>query len=71
MITGSHDALSSQKDKSNVACGHPVPEVTSTMGPLELNDCMVTMSFAETADPTIDQAVAEMLIESYMRRCRA
>ena len=71
MITGNHDALSSQKDKSNVACGHPIPEVMSSMEPLELGDCIVTMSFAGTEDPAIDQAVAEMLIESYMRRCRA
>ena len=43
----------------------------SSMGSLELGDCIVTMSFADKTDPTIDQAVAEMLIESYMRRCRA
>ena len=71
MIAKNHDALSSQKDKSNVACGHPIPEVMSSMGILEFGDCTVTMSFAEKEDPAIDQAVAEMLIESYMRRCRA
>ena len=71
MITGSHDALSSQKDKSNVGCDHPIPEVLSGMGSIEINSCMVSMSFAEKEDPAIDQAVAEMLIESFMRRCRA
>lgn len=71
MIAGNHDALSSQKDKRNVGCGHPTPEVMSSMGSLELGDCIVTMSFADKTDPTIDQAVAEMLIESYVRRCRA
>ena len=39
--------------------------------PIEIGDCSVTMSFAEKADPTIGQAVAEMLIEFYMRRCGA
>lgn len=50
---------------------HPAPEVMSTMGPIEINGCVISMSFAEKEDPAIDQAVAEMLIESYMRRCRA
>ena len=71
MITGNHDALLSQKDKNNVACHQLVPEVLSSMGPLEINGCMVSMSFTEKEDPAIDQAVAEMLIESFMRRCRA
>ena len=71
MIARNHDALSSQKDKSNVACGSSIPEVMSTMGSIEINGCEVSMSIAEKEDPAIDQAVAEMLIESYMRRCRA
>ena len=71
MNAENHDALSSQKHKGNVACCHPVPEVMSSMGSVKLGDCIVTMSFADKKDPTIDQAVAEMLIESYLRRCRA
>ena len=71
MIARNHDALSSQKDKSNVSCGTSALEVMSTMGPIEINGCVISMSFAEKEDPAIDQAVAEMLIESYMRRCRA
>ena len=71
MIARNHDALSSQKDKDNVACCASRPEVMSVRGPLEINGCIVTMSFAEEEDPGIDQVVAEMLIDSYMRRCRA
>ena len=71
MITSIHDAVSLQKDKGNVVCCTPEAELMSMMEPIEIGDCSVTMSFAENADPTIGQAVAEMLIESYMRRCGA
>ena len=71
MITSIHDAVSSQKDKGNVVCCTPEAELMSMMEPIEIGDCSITMSFAQKADPTIGQAVAEMLIESYMRRCGA
>ena len=71
MITGNHEVLSLQKDKVNVVCCTPEAELMSMSEPIEIGDCSVTMSFAEKADPTIGQAVAEMLIESYMRRCGA
>lgn len=71
MITSIHDAVSSQKDKGNVVCCTPEAELMSMSEPIEIGDCSVTMSFAEKTDPTIGQVVAEMLIESYMRRCGA
>lgn len=37
--------------------------------PMLINGCRITVSFAETADPTINQDVSEMLIESFLRRC--
>ena len=69
MITSTHDAVSSQKDKSNVTCCYGNREVMSTMQAIQINGCSVTMTFADKTDPTIGQAVAEMLIESFMRRC--
>lgn len=71
MITGNHEVLSLQKDKKNITCYPPISEVMSTVGPIEINGCTVLMSFADDKDPTIDQTVAEMLIESFMRRCTA
>ena len=71
MVTRNHDTVLRQKDHKEAAGCRLVPEAMSAMGPVEINGCMVTMSFAEEKDPAIDQAVAEMLIESYMRRCSA
>ena len=71
MVTRNHDTVLLQKDQKEAACSRPAPEAVSAMGPVEIKGCMVTMSFADEKDPAIDQAVAEMLIDSYMRRCSA
>ncbi len=71
MVAGIHDVLLSQKDKDRTTCYTPKTEVMSTLKPLAINGCIITMSFAEKVDPAIGQSVAEMLIESYMRRCGA
>lgn len=68
MITSTHDAVSSQKDKSNVGCCFPNREVTSTVEPKEINGCKVFMHFAEQENPRVQVSIANLLIEAFLKR---
>lgn len=80
MISGNHDALSSQKDKRNVGCGHPTPEVMSSMGFLELGDCIETAilevvrtyfaTFSKDAEAVWKEQVKRQLRNKHGKRLR-
>ena len=65
------DAVSSQKDKSNVACTASSPEVMSDVDPLEINDCKVFMHFAKDENPQVQINIANLLIEAFLKRREA
>ena len=68
MTTRTQDAISSQKDKSNVTCCGFDTEVTSTVEPKDINGCKVFMHFAEHDNPQVRVSIANLLIEAFLRR---
>ena len=68
MMANVHDAVSSQKDKSNVGCGVPDTEVMSTVEPKDINGCKVFMHFAERENPQVQVSIANLLIEAFLKR---
>ena len=68
MTATAHDALSSQKDKRNVACCVPEAEVMSNMEPMEINGCKVFMHFAKDYKPEVRVDIANLLIETFLKR---
>lgn len=68
MITSTHDAVSSQKNKSNVGCCVPDTELMSTVEPKEIKGCKVFMHFAEQENPQVQVSIANLLIEAFLKR---
>ena len=68
MMANVHDSVSSQKDKSNVGCTAPDPEVMSSMEPKDINGCKVFMHFAAQENPQVQVSIANLLIEAFLKR---
>lgn len=68
MITSTHDAVSSQKDKSNVGCCVPNRELMSSVEPKEINGCKVFLHFTEHENPQVQVSIANLLIEAFLKR---
>lgn len=63
------DALSSQKDKSNVGCCDLEAEVMSDTRTMEINGCKVILRFAKEPNPQVETDIATLLVSSFVRRC--
>ena len=63
------DALSSQKDKNNVACCDLEAEVMSDTRTWEINGCKVILRFPKEQNPQVETEIATLLVSSFVRRC--